>query len=904
MRARLLVLVLVMAAALSAACTAAHAQLRIVSLNGSNSTAADASPRNPWMSTILSAIGSSVSKDPFSATDTGIAKPIDVLALQEVYSAATTSAGYAATLNALYPGANYQYATLNGATSGTIGGTQGLVYNANAVTLIGQATVGTVSSSGQPRQGLRYQLRPVGYGADADVYLYNSHYKANLGDEARRQVEAQATRADAESLGSEKNIIYLGDFNVYDASEQMYATLTASGSAQAVDPINRTGAWHDNSSYRRAHTQSPFDAATATALGTNFSGAGGGMDDRFDFQLVSRQLNDGNGIAYIAGSYQAFGNNGTHAFNGPVNSAGNTAQPKSVLDALAATMDHLPVVADYQLPAKLQLTVAPAPAQVIRDGSVTVGATVANVAPVAFANGADALDYALTGSGAATGGASGSNLRVGSPASHAIALDTATVGPRAGQITATSSNEQVVGNNAQQAVSYTVLDSARPSFTDAPGQAADQTAATADFGYVPVNSAARAIAFQVRNRVGTAGYSAALDVDFVTSVGDTARLTTTAAPFSNLAAGSGASFNAQLSTSAAGNFTATHTFATSDQNLPGAAARSDLVLTSTARVFSAASFPVTGYLFLPSNEPLATGPFSVAAGVTLTRTGPGAMTVSGAQSHAAGAQLVLSGGATTFSTDAGTAGAGGATLGLTVNAGAIATFAATQHVASLTINTGGVATVASQGGRAIVTESLAISGTGALDLRDNDAIVRNGSPGAWDGSGYTGITALVRSGLANAAWSGKGIGTSQPQPSPGVIMRLGVATAQQVGAAGGTWNGRAVAAGDVLVAYTYAGDADLDGRIDGDDYFRIDSHVATATPGWFNGDFDYNGRVNGDDYFAIDFNFAGQLARPGGSAAVAGAVAIPEPASLAPLAALAAALLKAGRRGRGGAAGI
>src|SRR6185436_13416138 len=105
--------------------------------NGANSNAASAGPRDPWTSTIFSAIGSHVTHNPFETGDSGIAKPIDVLALQEVNGAATTSAAYAQLLNTLYPGASYQYATLDGASLSL--GTQGLVYNANAVTLIGQA---------------------------------------------------------------------------------------------------------------------------------------------------------------------------------------------------------------------------------------------------------------------------------------------------------------------------------------------------------------------------------------------------------------------------------------------------------------------------------------------------------------------------------------------------------------------------------------------------------------------------------------------------------------------------------------------------------------------------------------------------------------------------------------------
>ena len=75
----------------------------------------------------------------------------------------------------------------------------------------------------------------------------------------------------------------------------------------------------------------------------------------------------------------------------------------------------------------------------------------------------------------------------------------------------------------------------------------------------------------------------------------------------------------------------------------------------------------------------------------------------------------------------------------------------------------------------------------------------------------------------------------------------------------------------------------LDGELNGDDYFFIDSNVLTQTPGYHNGDFDYNGQINGDDYFIIDSNI--NIAQ--GSGAIFGTLegparfaAVPEPASI------------------------
>src|SRR4051812_8794436 len=104
--------------------SAAFAQLRIVSLNGANADGVSG-PRNPWMNTILTAIGTELSDDPTIAGNSGITKPIDILCLQEVTSASSTALGYKNLLNTIYPGANYQYGTVDGGSTGS--GTQGIV---------------------------------------------------------------------------------------------------------------------------------------------------------------------------------------------------------------------------------------------------------------------------------------------------------------------------------------------------------------------------------------------------------------------------------------------------------------------------------------------------------------------------------------------------------------------------------------------------------------------------------------------------------------------------------------------------------------------------------------------------------------------------------------------------------
>ena len=65
------------------------------------------------------------------------------------------------------------------------------------------------------------------------------------------------------------------------------------------------------------------------------------------------------------------------------------------------------------------------------------------------------------------------------------------------------------------------------------------------------------------------------------------------------------------------------------------------------------------------------------------------------------------------------------------------------------------------------------------------------------------------------------------------LTSLGVATGAVVknlsGGATASWGGQTVHAADTLVIYTYAGDTNLDGTINGDDYFNVDSTYPGGT---------------------------------------------------------------------------
>ncbi|HYO10707.1 MAG TPA: choice-of-anchor Q domain-containing protein [Tepidisphaeraceae bacterium] len=198
-------------------------------------------------------------------------------------------------------------------------------------------------------------------------------------------------------------------------------------------------------------------------------------------------------------------------------------------------------------------------------------------------------------------------------------------------------------------------------------------------------------------------------------------------------------------------------------------------------------------------------------------------------------------------------------LAVTVAPGASAIFSGPRKLAAL--NVSGVATLAAGGGSVLVTKALTLSGAGRLDVNDNAVVIDYAagttSPiGSFNGSAYTGIAGRI----ARGTWMAS-TGIVSTAAAANVKHRaLGTAEASEVLAFTGSattalFAGHAVDKTSVILRFTLPGDADLNGRVNGDDYFVIDSQAYNAgAKSWSKADFDYNGKINGDDYFLIDSN--------------------------------------------------
>lgn len=178
-----------------------------------------------------------------------------------------------------------------------------------------------------------------------------AHPKAGQGYEASRRALMQTVMYHVEQNYPTDNVLIMGDFNMYGASESGYRLLTQTYSNPSicfVDPAGALGVgeWNNNSQFAQFHTQS-----TRSYSDECFSS--GGLDDRFDFILMADEIKFSyNYLRYVNNSYKAVGNDGSH-FNMSVDQGYNSSVPAEVAEALFDCSDHLPVTMKIAVDAKL-----------------------------------------------------------------------------------------------------------------------------------------------------------------------------------------------------------------------------------------------------------------------------------------------------------------------------------------------------------------------------------------------------------------------------------------------------------------------------------------------------------------------------------------------------------------------
>jgi hypothetical protein len=309
------------------------------------------------------------------------AQPLDILALEETTSSNATVLPIVNGLNAFYtyimPNmyAMSPYQAKESGNSPTDGnGPNALVYNTRTLQLLasvpvdppgGTGNLGT--NSGEYREVVRYEFAPAGVAPAAtnEFYVYVSHYKAETSqtDVNDRLGEAKIIRNDeANNLSATARVLYVGDYNVDSSGEAMYQTLlsnTAPNGIQqgrGIDPLNPTNNPNINWSSAPVGGFPPLTMYTEEDYDLRY---------RDDLQVMTTNVYYGaaGGLQYVSGTYHAFANNGTTAYNGSVNNGADTALNSDLVTNgpvfvsaanlyldLTNASDHLPVVADYTIP--------------------------------------------------------------------------------------------------------------------------------------------------------------------------------------------------------------------------------------------------------------------------------------------------------------------------------------------------------------------------------------------------------------------------------------------------------------------------------------------------------------------------------------------------------------------------
>ncbi len=426
----LAVAIVVLAAALTALLPQPAAAVRVVTYNILNFPGSTGAAREDDFRTVIQGLDA------------------DVLVVQEMLSQTGVNQFLNNVLNYGAPGTYAAGPFTNGYDTDNA-----LFYRVSTIDFVSTQQISTAL-----RDISEYVVRPVGYSsADAELRVYSQHLKAGSTtlDQSKRLAEATILRNHMNAFPAGGHFMVAGDLNIRASTESAYQKLVGSESnnnGRVKDPLDAPGTWHDNYSFASIHTQSP----RTTAFG---GGATGGMDDRFDQTLISYALDDGEGLDYIPDSYVSYGNDGYH-FNTAINSGTNYAVGSTIANALHEAADHLPVYADFQVPARID-------AQTAMDfGDAIVGSFVAR--PLIVENvavpPADELDYTLAAPVGFSVASGPHQLAVGGSTDHDVSMDTSSAGVLSGMLTIAS--DDVDHPSWSVALSGTCLDHAAPSLSD------------------------------------------------------------------------------------------------------------------------------------------------------------------------------------------------------------------------------------------------------------------------------------------------------------------------------------------------------------------------------------------------------------------------------------------------------
>ena len=203
--------------------------------------------------------------------------------------------------------------------------------------------------------------------------VFVTHLKASTGynNRQRRLNSIQSFISFTDFIPSNRHVLFAGDFNFYTSNEEGYQyLLNDMNPIVFIDPIDRpappfpdddvnyyddydsTYFWN-NSSFADIHSQS---TRTSNNDLIDNSGSTGGLDDRFDFIMMSENFNSSSDLYYVNDSYQTIGNN-ANCYNSYINNPNCSGAFSQLLrNALIQFSDHLPIVMEIETPQNILST--------------------------------------------------------------------------------------------------------------------------------------------------------------------------------------------------------------------------------------------------------------------------------------------------------------------------------------------------------------------------------------------------------------------------------------------------------------------------------------------------------------------------------------------------------------------
>ena len=291
------------------------------------------------------------------------------------------------------------------------------------------------------------------------------------------------------------------------------------------------------------------------------------------------------------------------------------------------------------------------------------------------------------------------------------------------------------------------------------------------------------------------------------------------------------------------------------------------------------------------------GTGSIGGTGSLTKLGTGTVTLSTVNSYSGG--TAISAGtliaAATGSLPTGKAVTNNAALLVNANS----TTGAINGTGTITVGPSATLSLANGSGGSS-TSSLTLGTLSTLNINNNHIFINYGS----GTDPIASIAALIASGYSNGTWTGSGI-TSATAVANASSYGIGYADYADPG------NPAGLSSGQIEIAYTLLGDANLDYKVNGSDFTLMAANFNdSVTAGWDKGDFNYSNTVNGDDFVLLADNFNQFASQSALSAADLQALddfaaangisltSVPEPASMGILVAAGLGVLSRRRRSR------